>query len=216
MVSSCESFDNKVWCLQISRLGRQEQGLTGEWSTVKIPGPGHHQIQLESSWTLTNLTSSSSYECIIQVRFDFEGKAHLLLPREKKKSRGKVENNKETVNLLFVSLNVFSRQIKLLLLTEGLTDSPYFLTTNKLSFENWVPLSLAELGDCWLLSTGCLIIYRVLIKRMLFEGCLINTIVIYRVLDKKLLLYTGCLIIYRVFDKRLLLYTGCLIKKNMY
>jgi len=52
---------------KISRLGRQEQGLTGEWSTVKIPGPGHHQIQLESSWTLTNLTSSSSYECIIQA-----------------------------------------------------------------------------------------------------------------------------------------------------
>ena len=154
MVSSCESCDNKVWCLQIYRLGRQEQGATGEWSTVKIPGPGHHQIQLESSWTLTNLTSSSSYECIIQVRFDFEGKAHLLLPRLKKSS-GKVENNKETVNLLFVSLNVFSRQIKLLLLTEELTDSLYFLTTNKLSFENWVPLSLAELGGL------LVVIYRV-------------------------------------------------------
>ena len=43
-------------------------GGAGDWTTVKIPGTSHHQTVQEDSWRLTNLSSSSKYECIIQVR----------------------------------------------------------------------------------------------------------------------------------------------------
>ena len=39
-----------------------------DWITVKIPGTGHHQTVQDNSWILTNLSSASSYECIVQVR----------------------------------------------------------------------------------------------------------------------------------------------------
>lgn len=39
-----------------------------EWSTVKIPGPGHHATPvLQSSWVLTNLSAEADYECIVQA-----------------------------------------------------------------------------------------------------------------------------------------------------
>ena len=43
---------------------------TGDWTTVKIPATAHHQTVQENSWILTNLSSSSTYECIIQVTAD--------------------------------------------------------------------------------------------------------------------------------------------------
>jgi hypothetical protein len=39
-----------------------------DWITVKIPGTGQHQTVQDNSWILTNLSSASSYECIVQVR----------------------------------------------------------------------------------------------------------------------------------------------------
>ena len=53
---------------QISRVGNVRRGEDGaDWNTVKIPGPGHHDKVLDTSWILTNLSSSATYECIIQV-----------------------------------------------------------------------------------------------------------------------------------------------------
>ena len=43
------------------------EGNYGNWTTVKIPGPGHHETVLETSWILSNLSATASYECIIQV-----------------------------------------------------------------------------------------------------------------------------------------------------
>ena len=43
-------------------------GDTGDWTTVKIPGSGHDKIVQENSWILTNLSSASTYECIVQVK----------------------------------------------------------------------------------------------------------------------------------------------------
>lgn len=37
------------------------------WTTVKIPGPVHHETVLETSWILSNLSATASYECIIQA-----------------------------------------------------------------------------------------------------------------------------------------------------
>ena len=39
-----------------------------EWITVKIPGTGQHQTVQDNSWILTNLSSASSYECLVQVQ----------------------------------------------------------------------------------------------------------------------------------------------------
>ena len=47
-------------------MRRGEEGA--DWNTVKIPGPGHHDKVLDTSWILTNLSSSATYECIIQVK----------------------------------------------------------------------------------------------------------------------------------------------------
>ena len=46
-------------------------GDTGDWTTVKIPGSGHDEIVQENSWILTNLSSASTYECIVQVKICF-------------------------------------------------------------------------------------------------------------------------------------------------
>ena len=43
-------------------------GDTGDWTTVKIPGSGDDKIVQENSWILTNLSSASTYECIVQVK----------------------------------------------------------------------------------------------------------------------------------------------------
>ena len=42
-----------------------------EWITVKIPGTGHHETVQDNSWILTNLSSASSYECIVQACLSF-------------------------------------------------------------------------------------------------------------------------------------------------
>jgi len=49
----------------IANVRRREEGA--DWNTVKIPGPGHHDKVLDTSWILTNLSSSATYECIIQA-----------------------------------------------------------------------------------------------------------------------------------------------------
>ena len=43
-------------------------GDTGDWTTVKIPGTGQEETLQENSWILTNLSSASTYECIVQVK----------------------------------------------------------------------------------------------------------------------------------------------------